>query len=81
MTKPIKTRLEALEGAKRPDPGDHDYKKVITWEANDQIVSRYYKDGEPITASQYNREAPKEPGKVNINWNEYDPEGKHDQND
>ena len=78
MNNTINNRLKALEGVKRPDPGDHEYKKVITWGADDRIITSYYKDGVEITAGQYHREAPKDPTDkpLNIKWVEV--EGNHD---
>ena len=80
MTKPIKSRIEKLEEQNTVhQDGDHDYKQVLTWEADDRIVNRYYKDGIEITAVQYHREAPDGPAKINIDWTEYDPEGDNGQ--
>jgi hypothetical protein len=76
MSKRIKNRIEALEAA-APQDNDHEYLQVITWEENDRITSRYYKDGVEITASQYRREykpSPGEKNKINISWEEVDHE-------
>lgn len=76
MTKNIKTRIETLEGMTQADQYQgHDYNQVIKWEANDQIITRYYKDGVEITRGQYERENPYKPGdpiKVNMDWSEAD---------
>lgn len=63
MPKNIKIRLDKLE-ADLPEARykDHDYRHVITWEENDRIVNRYYKDGQEITRGQYERECKPEPG-------------------
>lgn len=74
MTKNVKIRLDRLE-AEIPEAKykDHDYKHVIRWEANDQIVSRYYKDGIEITRGQYERESKPVPGEpIKVNWIEVD---------
>lgn len=74
MSKSIKSRIEDLEAIAPADQyKDHNYRHVIRWEANDQIVSRYYKDGVEITRSQYEREYKHQPGEpINIIWTEVD---------
>ena len=61
--RPIKTRLEALEGeSAKADYSSHDYEAVIPFgePINDQ-GPKYYRDGVEISREQYQAEAPRDP--------------------
>ena len=64
MSKPIKTRLEALE--RETPKGDHEYDAVIEG-FGDTCTAHYYRDGVEISQAEYFREAPKDQ-EIVINW-------------
>ena len=71
--KPIKTSVSALENQQPQD--DHEYKQVIEWGPDDKIITRFFIDGQEVTAGQYRRQHKHKPGdpiKVNIDWSEAD---------
>lgn len=67
MTKPIKSRIEALEN--QIIDGDHEYTADIGWEGEN---CHYYKDGIEISQAQYFREAPKNQP-IELVWGEVIP--------
>jgi len=77
----MKKRLDDLEKT-MPTTNEHKYLMVIGW-GETKIEPKYYRDGESITRAEYQREAPKEPGKINIHWGEAIPprEEADDEND
>jgi hypothetical protein len=80
MAKTIMNRIKDLEAGSGPDYSGHDYKHAITWGDGDNIVNKYYKDGQEIRRSQFEREAPKEPLNINIKWIENNGKGTNGQN-
>lgn len=58
-----KKRIEDLEKT-MPNTNEHEYTIVVGL----NIENRYFRDDEPITRDEYMAEAPKEPGKITVNW-------------
>jgi len=73
-----KRRVEELEKI-TPKQTKHHYEKIIGW-GETKIETKYFKDGEPITGAEYERDAPKEIGKIKIDWSEYVPPGEEHEN-
>lgn len=78
--KTINKRIETLE-ENMPTQANHDYLMVIRLNEFDKVENQYFRDGMPILREEYEREAPKEPGKINIHWVEVNPERGNDEND
>jgi len=66
-----KRRIEELEENK-PTTSEHKYLMVIRLNEFDRLETKYFKDDEPISRAEYERDAPKKPGKINIHWREVD---------
>jgi len=81
MMPTIKKRIDALEG-NAPKQTNHVYEKIIGW-GETYFETKYFRDGEPITRSEYERNAPKEAGEIVIDWGEPIPprEADPDEND
>lgn len=63
MTKTIiKTRLDKLEAAS-PEH-DHEWTIKIAADEHDQIKTTQYKDGEPVSLAQWQREHKPKPGEA-----------------
>jgi hypothetical protein len=77
--KTIQKRVEELEET-MPKNTNHKYLMVIRLNEFDKVENQYFRDGEPISRAEYEREAPKTPGKININWSEVNPRD-NDEND
>ena len=69
--KPLKTRVSALENASDQADNEHEYKKVISWD-EDENPDRFYRDGVEITRREYLKHASGPPDKVVVNWGEYE---------
>ena len=69
--KPIKRRISDLEDT-TPEGGDHEYKMILSWEEDDELTEAYYKDGKPITRSQWLRESGSGTPSYQVNWGDDD---------
>jgi len=69
----INKRVEELEKNIPTTNGSH-YKMVVTM-GETHIETQYFRDGERITRAEYEREAPKEPGKIVVDWSTSQPGG------
>jgi hypothetical protein len=72
--RPLKSRINDLE-AKRPQGDDHKYLKTVEWDESDQIVERFYRDGEPISKREYMRATGGKVDQITMDW------GNDDQDD
>ena len=76
----INKRIEELE-KNAPKQTNHNYEKVIGWGDANDFETQYFRDGLPTTRAEYMAEAPKEPGKIVIDWGEPIPPGEADPNE
>lgn len=79
--KTINKRVEELE-EHTPTQTNSKYEMIIGW-GETKVETQYFRDGEPITRAEYEREAPKTPGEIVIDWGEVIPkrENGNDEND
>jgi len=78
--KTINKRIDELE-KNAPKQTNHNYEMVIGFGETD-FETQYFRDGQPITRSEYMAEAPKEPGKIVIDWGKpIPPREENDEND
>ena len=76
----INKRVEELE-KNAPTTTEHEYEMVIGWGDANEFETQYFRDGKPISRSEYMAEAPKEPGEIVIDWGDPIPPRGSNEND